>query len=114
MQSQNRFFEDLAKIATGAAGTLAGVGREMENSMRQAVERMVGGLDLVSRDEFEAVKAMAANARAEVEALRARLDAMEGRATAPIGDAPELDPSAGEARKRARRAPKSPPEGATG
>lgn len=114
MQSQNRFFEDLAKLATGAAGTLAGVGREMENSMRQAFERMVGGLDLVSRDEFDAVKAMAANARVEVEALRARLDALEGRATAPIGDAAELDPTAGEAKKRARRPPKAPPSGESG
>ena len=114
MQSQNRFFEDLAKLATGAAGTLAGVGREMENSMRQAFERMIGGLDLVSRDEFDAVKAMAANARAEVEALRARLDALEGRATAPIGNADELDPTAGEAKKRARRTPKAPPSGESG
>ena len=82
--------------------------------MRQAVERLVGGLDLVSRDEFDAVKAMAANARAEVETLRARLDAMEGRATAPVGDAVELDPTAGEAKKRARRGSKQPPEGETG
>jgi len=103
MQSQNRFFEDLAKLASGAAGTLAGVGREMEGSMRQAVERMIGGMDLVSRDEFEAVKAMAATARAEAEALKARLDALEGRG-APTADA---DPTAAEARKRARRASKA-------
>lgn len=102
MQSQNRFFEDLAKLATGAAGTIAGVGREMEGQMRQAFERMVGGMDLVSRDEFEAVKAMAATARAEAEALKARLDALEGRSSG----ADELDPTAGEAKKRARRAPK--------
>lgn len=102
MQSQNRFFEDLAKLATGAAGTLAGVGREMEGSIRQAVERMVGGLDLVSREEFDAVKAMAATARAEAEALKARLDALEGRSAA----AAEVDPTAAEAKKRARRAPK--------
>ncbi len=103
MQSQNRFFEDLAKLATGAAGTLAGVGREMEGSMRQAFERVVGGMDLVSRDEFEAVKAMAAKAREENEALKARLDALEGRAPA----AAEPDPTAAEARKRARRASKA-------
>jgi len=103
MQSQNRLFEDIAKLATGAAGTLAGVGREMEASMRQALDRMVGGMDLVSRDEFEAVKAMAATARAEAEALKARLDALEGR-TSPVT---EPDPTAAEARKRARRAAKS-------
>jgi BMFP domain-containing protein YqiC len=114
LQSQNRFFEDLAKLATGAAGTLAGVGREMENSMRQAFERMIGGMDLVSRDEFEAVKTMAANARAEVDALRARLDAMEGKATAPVGAAAELDPTAAEAKTRARRTPKAPGADAAG
>lgn len=103
MQSQNRFFEDLAKLASGAAGTLAGVGREMEGSMRQAVERMIGGMDLVSRDEFEAVKAMAATARAEAEALKARLDALEGR-TAPASPA---DPTAADAGKRSRRASKA-------
>lgn len=103
MQSQNRLFEDIAKLATGAAGTLAGVGREMEASMRQALDRMVGGMDLVSRDEFEAVKAMAATARAEAEALKARLDALEGR-TAPVS---EPDPSTADARKRARRASKA-------
>ena len=103
MQSQNRFFEDLARLATGAAGTMAGIGREMESAMRQMVERFVGGLDLVSRDEFEAVKTMAANARAEVESLRARLDAMESRATAPASDVAELDPTVSEARKRARK-----------
>lgn len=102
MQSQNRFFEDLAKLATGAAGTLAGVGREMEGSMRQAFERMVGGMDLVTREEFDAVKAMAATARAEAEALKARLDALEGKPAA----AAHADPVAGEARKRARRASK--------
>ncbi len=77
MQSQNRFFDDLAKLATGAAGTLAGVGREMESSMRQAFERMVGGLDLVSRDEFEAAKAMAVAAREESAALQLRVEALE-------------------------------------
>jgi len=113
VQSQNRFFEDLAKLATGAAGTLAGVGREMESSMRQAFERMVGGLDLVSRDEFEAVKAMAATARAEAEALRARLDALEGQ-IATSSETAELDPTADEAKARARKTAKAPPSGAGG
>jgi BMFP domain-containing protein YqiC len=107
LQSQNRFFEDLAKLANGAAGTFAGVAREMEASIRQAVERFVGGMDLVRRDEFEAVKTMAANARAEAEALRARLDAIEGRSGGPG----EFDPTAGEAKRRAR---KSPPQGGAG
>lgn len=103
MQSQNRLFEDIAKLASGAAGTLAGVGREMEASVRQALERMVGGMDLISRDEFEAVKAMAATARAETELLKARLDALEGP------DAPDmtLDPAGAAGVKRARRASKA-------
>lgn len=105
MQTQNRFFEDLAKLATGAAGTLAGVGREMESNMRQAFERMIGGMDLVSRDEFEAVKAMAATARAEAEALKARLDALEGRAAAPAG----TDPASKPAPKRSRGASRASP-----
>ena len=108
MQSQNRFFEDLAKLATGAAGTLAGVGREMEGSMRQAFERMVGGMDLVTREEFDAVKAMAATARAETEALKARLDALEGKVTPAAG----LDPTARDAKKRAQR-PSKPSVGDT-
>ena len=55
MQSQNRFFEDLSRLAGGAAGTFAGMVRELETLAKNAAERFVGGLDLVSRDEFEAV-----------------------------------------------------------
>lgn len=80
MQSENRFFDDLAKVVNGAAGTLAGMGREAEAGMRERMRGFVGGLDMVSRDEFEAVKLMAAAAREENEALRARLDALEAAA----------------------------------
>lgn len=80
MQSENRFFDDLAKVVNGAAGTFAGMGREAEAGMRERVRAFVGGLDMVSRDEFEAVKLMAAAAREENEALRARLDALEAAA----------------------------------
>lgn len=83
MQSQNRFFDDLAKVINGAAGTLAGVGREAESSTRERVREWIGGLDFVARDEFDAVKDMAAKARAEVDLLKARLDALEGKATKP-------------------------------
>ena len=103
MQSQNRFFDDLSKVATGAVGTIAGIGREMEQMIRNRVREMVGGLDLVSRDEFEAVKAMAANARAEVESLKARLEALEGGATSAAARNEEFDPTAKEARKRSTR-----------
>jgi BMFP domain-containing protein YqiC len=77
MQTDNRLFDDFAKFMNGAAGTLAGVGREAEAGFRERMKDWIGGLDFVSRDEFEAVKAMAAAARDEVDALKARLDAMD-------------------------------------
>ena len=77
MQSQNRLFEDFAKMMNGAAGTFAGMTREAQESMRERMREWVGGMDFVSRDEFEAVKAMAATAREEVEAMRNRLAALE-------------------------------------
>lgn len=83
MQSENRFFDDLAKLINGAAGTIAGVGREVESNARERAKDWIGGLDFVSREEFDAVKAMAAAAREEVETLKARLDALEGKAPAP-------------------------------
>ncbi len=79
MQSENRLFDDFAKVLNGAAGTLAGVGREAEQSAKARVREWVGGLDFVSREEFETVKAMAVAARDEADALRARLDALEAR-----------------------------------
>ena len=79
MQSQNRLFDDLVKMFNGAAGTVAGMGREAEGSMRERMREWVGGEDFVSRDEFEAVKAMALAARDENDALKARLDALEAR-----------------------------------
>jgi BMFP domain-containing protein YqiC len=82
MQSENRLFDDFVKLMNGAAGTLAGVGREAEASLRERTKEWIGGLDFVSRDEFEAVKAMAAAARDEVDALKARIDALEAGAKA--------------------------------
>lgn len=73
MQSENKIFEDLSKVATAAMGTMAGVGREVETMVRSRVREMIGGLDMVGRDEFEAVKEMAATARAEVDALKAEI-----------------------------------------
>ncbi|QIK95664.1 accessory factor UbiK family protein [Sphingomonas sp. HDW15A] len=77
MQSQNRMLDDFAKMMNGLAGTMAGMGREAESSMREKMREWVGGMDFVSREEFEAVKAMAVAARDENEALKARLDALE-------------------------------------
>lgn len=80
MQSENRFFDDLAKMVNGVAGTVAGAGREAESAMRERVKEWVGRMDFVGREEFEAVKEMAAKARSESEALKARLDKLEGLA----------------------------------
>ena len=80
MQSQNRLFDDFVKVMNGAAGTIAGMTREAQAAVQERAREWIGGLDLVSREEFEAVKAMAAAAREENEALKARLDALEGKA----------------------------------
>jgi BMFP domain-containing protein YqiC len=94
MQTENKIFGDFAKLLNGAAGTLAGVGRETEAGARDRMREWVGGLDFVSRDEFEAVKAMAAAARDENDALRARLDALEAAGKPP---APAASTDAGAA-----------------
>ncbi len=79
MQSENRFFDDFVKVLNGAAGTVAGMTREAEASFRERAREWIGGLDMVSRDEFEAVKAIAVAAREENQALKARLDALEAK-----------------------------------
>ena len=78
MQSQNRLFDDFVKMMNGAAGTIAGMTREAQAAMQERAREWIGGLDLVSREEFEAVKAMAVAAREENAALAARLGALEG------------------------------------
>ncbi|MBK8209669.1 MAG: accessory factor UbiK family protein [Rhodospirillales bacterium] len=88
MQTSNRFFDDLAKVASGAASTLVGVKQEIEALARQQVERLVAEFDLVRRDEFEAVQAMAANARAEQERLEHRVAALEEKLVALEQPAP--------------------------
>ena len=82
MQSQNPFFDDLARVASGAMGALSGLRAEMEAMMRQQMERFTSGLDLVPREEFEVVRAMAIKARTEQEALQARVDALEAQLAA--------------------------------
>jgi BMFP domain-containing protein YqiC len=79
MQTDNRLFDDLSKLANGAVGTLTGIGKELEQMVKSRMERFVGDLDMVRRDEFEAVKAMADKARAENEVLAARLAALEAK-----------------------------------
>ena len=96
MQSENRFFDDIVKMMNGAAGTLAGMGREAESTARERAREWIGGMDFVGRDEFDAVKAVAAAAREEVELLKARLARLEGTdAPAPAShDATRFDSGA--------------------
>jgi BMFP domain-containing protein YqiC len=82
MQSQNRFFDDVARVASGAVGALSGVRGEIEARIRDQLERLLAGMDLVSREEFEATKAMAAKAREEQELLLRRVEALEARLAA--------------------------------
>ena len=90
MQSQNRIFDDLVKMMNGVAGTMAGVGREAEGSMRERMREFIGGMDFVARDEFDAVKAMAVAARDENEALRKRIEVLEAAAKPkPAAKAPK-------------------------
>ncbi len=86
MQSQNRLFDDFVKMMNGAAGTIAGMTRETEGAFRDRMREWIGGLDMVSRDEFEAVKAMAAAARDENEILKARIAALEAKVAGPPAD----------------------------
>ena len=96
MVLRRRMMDDIAKLSTAAAGLMQGAGREAETLLRQRLERLLDRMDLVTRDEFEAVKAMAAKAREENEALAARLARLEG-GVAPASRAPT--------RRRAAKAP---------
>jgi len=87
MQSENKVFDDFVKMVNGFAGTFAGMGREAESSAREKMREWMGGADFVGRDEFEAVKAMAAAARDENEALKVRIAALEANADAPAAGA---------------------------
>lgn len=77
MQTQSSVFDDLARLMTGAMGMAQGMGDEAKSFMRTQADRFVAEMDLVGRDEFEAVKQLAAEARAEADALRGRVAALE-------------------------------------
>lgn len=97
MQTQNRLLDDLARVASGAIGVAAGMRGEIEARLREQFEKILSQMDLVSREEFDAVKAMAAKARAEQEDLAKRVAALEAR-LAEAGGAKTAP------RKRARKA----------
>lgn len=79
MQSQNTILDDVARLMTGAMGVAQGVGEEAKSFVRSQADRFVADMDLVSREEFEAVKALASAARAEADALKMRIETLERR-----------------------------------
>ena len=95
MQTQNKLLDDLARVASGAIGVAAGMREEVEARLRDQFERVLARMDLVSREEFEAVRAMAVKAREEQEVLSDRLAVLESAAkTAPKAAAKVKKPAA--------------------
>ena len=79
MQTRNKFFDDMSQLMTNAMGVAQGAKTEAETAMKGFIDRWLADRDFVTREEFDAVKAMAAKAREENEALKARLDALEAK-----------------------------------
>ena len=79
MSGANKFFDDMSKLMTNAMGVAQGAKTEAETAMKGWMDRWLAERDFVTREEFDAVKAMAAKAREENEALKARLDALEAK-----------------------------------
>ena len=77
MQTRNRIFDDLAKVANSAAGTMVGLKDEVENMVRYRVERFMSDMNMVHREEFDAVRAMAAKARSDQASLEKRIEELE-------------------------------------
>ncbi len=100
-QTTNRFFDEVARLMNDAAGVAQGVRREFDTMMRAQADRILRDLDVVKREEFEAVKEMARLAREENEALKARIAALEAAAKGP---------AAGAGRSRSADVPPAPPD----
>ena len=105
MSTRNRLFDDAARLAGGALGTLEGVRREIEALVRQQFERLLNTMDVVNREEFDAVKAMAAKARDEQVAMGARLDAMEKQLSGTKAEKPARSARGRKAPARGRQKP---------
>jgi BMFP domain-containing protein YqiC len=89
-QTQSRFFDEIARLMNDAAGVAQGVRREFDTLFKTQAERWLRDLDLVKREEFEAIKDMARLAREENEALKRRIDALEAKLS-PGGTVPPPD-----------------------
>ena len=77
MQRDNKLFDDIARVASGAAGALTGARMELKEVFRQRIERILTDMDMVPRDEFEAIRSVAVKARESQEALELRVEALE-------------------------------------
>ncbi|MGR3721965.1 accessory factor UbiK family protein [Abyssibius alkaniclasticus] len=77
MQTSNKILDDISKLMSNAMGVAQGAKTEAETAMKSMMDRWLADRNFVSRDEFDAVKAMAAKAREENEALKARIEALE-------------------------------------
>ncbi len=108
MQVENRFLDDLARVANGAVGALSGVREEVEALVKQRIERLLADMDLVPREEFEAVKDVAAKARIEQEALEIRVAALE----AALANRPKMATKPKRARKSKESSTKPPSQSA--
>ena len=97
-QTNNRIFDEMARLMNDAAGVAQGVRKEFDTLFRSQAERILRDLDVVKREEFEAVKEMARLAREENEALKARIEALEGKPAgkAARGPSPSAQGLAGE------------------
>jgi BMFP domain-containing protein YqiC len=84
-QTTGRLYDEFAKLMNDAAGVASGVRREVDSVLRTQAERLLSDMDLIHREEFEAVKEMARLAREENEALKARIAALEARLGVPSG-----------------------------
>ncbi len=112
MQTENRLFDDLARVASGAINTLGGLRDEIELRVKERLERFASEMDLVSREEFDAVKAMAAKARAEQEALTARVSELEAALTAERSATAPKQKAASGRNATARKKPAKPADAA--
>ena len=112
-QTSNRLFDELARLMTDAANVAQGVRREASTAFRSQAERLINDLDLVRREDFDAVKEMASRARAENETLAARVEALErevalltGKAQKPVAEASTEGSETAAKPKRAARGAK--------
>jgi BMFP domain-containing protein YqiC len=108
MPTENRLIADLARMANGALGTLTGIRQEIEVRVKEQVERILARMDLVRREEFDAVAAMASKARAAQEALEARVAVLEARLAAHGAAGPRPAPRRVMRPRAAARKPRPP------